>query len=157
MAESTQKRQRDNKEEEETEFYKRHKSYELIFSILEEDEDVSTDDLSSLITSLEQEISSSSSSSDKLSAMDDQISSPELLHPSVLEYTHLLEASDDELGIPNHVDTVAIDEDESNRSVSVDEIDGGDLLFEPELLWEVEDETANYYALLQSQLFLQWV
>jgi hypothetical protein len=56
---------------------------------------------------------------------------------------HLLEASDDELGIPSKVDGGDV------------EINGGDLSFALcDGLWEIEDEAANYYTLLQSELFM---
>ncbi|KAL2510168.1 uncharacterized protein Fot_33815 [Forsythia ovata] len=48
----------------------------------------------------------------------------------------LLEASDDELGIPNRVDEEI--KSEENR-----QFDG---------LWELEDEAANYYTMLQKDL-----
>ncbi|KAL6953598.1 hypothetical protein U1Q18_029278 [Sarracenia purpurea var. burkii] len=51
----------------------------------------------------------------------------------------LLEASDDELGIPNRVGS---GDDEG--------MNGGDDLS----LWELEDEAASYYTLFQSELFL---
>nr|XP_043625339.1 uncharacterized protein LOC122596775 [Erigeron canadensis] len=61
---------------------------------------------------------------------------------------HLLEASDDELGIP------AVDGGGGDGG------DGGDingvnyLLDLCDGLWELEDEAANYHTLLQSELFM---
>lgn len=59
---------------------------------------------------------------------------------------HLLEASDDELGLPNRIDFNG-DTNFDNVGHSVFSVcDGG--------LWELEDEAANYYTLLQAQLFM---
>lgn len=63
---------------------------------------------------------------------------------------HLLEASDDELGIPNR---------EGDFDVGVFEFEqgcnnGGNGLALCDRLWEFEDDAANYYTLLQSELFL---
>lgn len=52
---------------------------------------------------------------------------------------HLLEASDDELGIPNGEFLVG---------------EGVDGVALSDALWELEDEAANYYTLFQSQLFM---
>ncbi|KAG7032206.1 hypothetical protein SDJN02_06249, partial [Cucurbita argyrosperma subsp. argyrosperma] len=52
---------------------------------------------------------------------------------------HLLEASDDELGIPNSEFMVG------------EGVDGVALC---DALWELEDEAANYYTLFHSQLFM---
>ncbi|GMH01705.1 hypothetical protein Nepgr_003544 [Nepenthes gracilis] len=96
--------------------------------------------------------------------------SDEIFNPSTVEYCslspsaqireedderdrvmrHLLEASDDELGIPNIEGRSA----EDGKGVVVGEIDGGDLLHLDDGLWELEDEAANYYTLLQSELFM---
>ncbi|XP_076885312.1 uncharacterized protein LOC143534791 [Bidens hawaiensis] len=65
---------------------------------------------------------------------------------------HLFEASDDELGIPSRVvaDDVTIGDDDVSRGE--DDVTGflGDIG-----LWELEDEVANYYTLVQSELFMQ--
>ncbi|XP_076888675.1 uncharacterized protein LOC143539158 [Bidens hawaiensis] len=56
---------------------------------------------------------------------------------------HLFEASDDELGIPS----MAVDD----VSRGEDDVTGfGDIG-----LWELEDEVANYYTLVQSEQFMQ--
>lgn len=60
---------------------------------------------------------------------------------------HLLEASDDELGLPN------------KSSVLGEDFNGPvDLFIDPfsicDGLWELEDEVANYSTLLQAQLFM---
>ncbi|TKY69700.1 hypothetical protein E2542_SST05982 [Spatholobus suberectus] len=60
---------------------------------------------------------------------------------------HLLQASDDELGIPNSGDGLfGFGENGFNNG------DGFSSLCDK--LWELEDERANYYAFLQSELFL---
>ncbi|KAL8227543.1 hypothetical protein R6Q57_015127 [Mikania cordata] len=69
---------------------------------------------------------------------------------------HLLEASDDELGIPSRVDET---DGGSNGGGGGGEVAGegyGD--FPVDLcdgLWQLEDDAANYYTLLQSGLFMQ--
>ncbi|KAF5779590.1 hypothetical protein HanRHA438_Chr12g0572611 [Helianthus annuus] len=66
---------------------------------------------------------------------------------------HLLEASDDELGIPRRAD-----DDVSGGGGGVDDdVTGGgcDMVDLCDGLWELEDEAANYYTLLQSELFMQ--
>ncbi|GAB4829178.1 hypothetical protein Ancab_018843 [Ancistrocladus abbreviatus] len=70
---------------------------------------------------------------------------------------HLLEASDDELGIPNTEGReVVVVEDDYNQGVVVGEINGRDLLsLGGDGLWEFEDhEAANYYTLFRSELFM---
>lgn len=173
MAETPLKRQREETQVEE-EDSKRHKSYNHILSLLEADEEEPTQDLSSLITTLQQELSSDSSfdpvqcpvseadpeNSTTASAILECTSSSTSSSPSssttvVLKegqeddregfIRHLLEASDDELGIPH-------------SEVRLDE--GGYGFHEVDLwclgngLWELEDEAANYYTLLQSELFM---
>ncbi|KAI3818193.1 hypothetical protein L1987_11996 [Smallanthus sonchifolius] len=68
---------------------------------------------------------------------------------------HLLEASDDELGIPSRVDG----DGDGGGGGGGDDVAGGDYgEFSFDLsdgLWELEDEAANYYTLLQSELFMQ--
>ncbi|RDY14662.1 hypothetical protein CR513_00244, partial [Mucuna pruriens] len=144
---------------------KRHKPYNHILSLLESEEEDSTQDLSPLITALQQEITNSPSDSDTLlsqhnlsntttnnnleycSSSTTQYSSEELDKEGVMR--HLLEASDDELGIPNKVD------EERLLDFREDGFNAGDMFSSIcDGLWELEDETANYYDLLQSQLFL---
>ncbi|KAI3796042.1 hypothetical protein L1987_38703 [Smallanthus sonchifolius] len=70
---------------------------------------------------------------------------------------HLLEASDDELGIPSRVVKGGGDGGgDGGGGSGEEEVAGGD--FSVGLcdgLWELEDEVANYYTLLQSELFMQ--
>ncbi|KAF9625987.1 hypothetical protein IFM89_028373 [Coptis chinensis] len=160
------KRLREDDDEEEVES-KRHNSssssssYNQILSLLEEDEEEPTQDLSSLITTLQQEISSDHVTEQNLEtttptslsvspSFKDSSSEDEGEKERVIR--HLLEASDDELGIPNSDDVRVNEEEEECYGV-----DGGSGSFEFALcdgLWEFEDETANYYTLLQSELFL---
>lgn len=153
---------------------KRHRTYNHILSLLESEEDDSTQDLSSLITSLQQEITNCASDSDTLlnqhsltntttttttnSNLEDCSSSTTKYSSDMMEehddkegvMRHLLEASDDELGIPNKEDE-SLDLGEDGFKFN-----GGDMFSSicDGLLWELEDEAANYYDLLQSQLFL---
>nr|GMD29645.1 uncharacterized protein LOC109166109 [Ipomoea batatas] len=159
MAENTQtqpKRQRGEAIEEEEEASKRHKySYNHLMSILEEEEEEDNDkpvqDLSAILTALQQELCSPSSSSSPATAAG-EAEPPAGVTASSEEdengdrfsvIRHLLEASDDELGIPagGGVDGAGAGEDLPAISLS----DG---------LWELEDESANYYSLLHSQLFM---
>lgn len=176
MAETPLKRQREETQIEDCEESKRHKSYSHILSLLEAEEEEPTQDLSSLITTLQQELSSdpifnplsfptaepdpenptsasatvedqtsasssfSSSSSSALVLKEDEEDDKERV------IRHLLEASDDELGIPNREVGVAYDRDEGFDGVDVFSLCDG--------LWELEDEAANYYALMQSELFM---
>ncbi|KAK6931209.1 hypothetical protein RJ641_003002 [Dillenia turbinata] len=155
-------------EEEET--AKRHRpssssSYNHILSILEaENEEESNQDLSSLMTSLQQELSSSDSfpasfpenpSSVSLSATSDANLSNVVASKEDEEedkervIRHLLEASDDELGIPN-IEVRSNGDDE----VGLNAGDGFGGFGFGDGFWELEDEAANYYTLLQSELFM---
>ncbi|KAM7487417.1 hypothetical protein LguiB_024901 [Lonicera macranthoides] len=172
MAEKHSKRQREEtllETEIEEADAKRHKSYNEILSFLEDEEP--TQHLSSdiLFTTLQQEISASNSnfnsnSSDPLittslnpdpesQLYNNNTLTTSSVHPNEEEedddekervIRHLLEASDDELGIPNRI-----------QSGDDEIINGGDFsLSLGDGFWEFEDEAANYYTLLQSQLFL---
>ncbi|KAG2702313.1 hypothetical protein I3843_06G077300 [Carya illinoinensis] len=180
MAENPLKRQREETQIEDCEESKRNKSYSHILSLLEAEEEEPTQDLSSLITTLQQELSSDSifdplsfpsSESDPenpstaTATLEDQASSSSSFSSSSSPSTlllkededqeddkervirHLLEASDDELGIPNREVGVVYDGD-------IDGFNGGDGLSLCDGLWELEDEAANYYTLLQSELFM---
>ncbi|KAF8093859.1 hypothetical protein N665_0376s0006 [Sinapis alba] len=123
---------------------------------------------SSLITTLQQELSteeqnavvfeipslsssscSSSSSSSSCTSKDEEYESDK---EKVMK--HLLEASDDELGIPTTEfgeSNYEMVKNESNQ----DYVNGFSLLDGfGDGLWELEDEAANYYTLLQSELFM---
>ncbi|XP_009602666.1 uncharacterized protein [Nicotiana tomentosiformis] len=162
MAESTQSIKRSREEESQGNFcednnIKRHKSsYNDILSILEEEEyGFESDPVSGsdIFTTLQQELLPSDVfESDPVSVGSDISSKEDEVEDdrnSVIR--HLLEASDDELGIPsgdgsNGVDLTFAEENETN---------GGDFPFAlADGLWEFEDEAANYYSLLQSELFM---
>jgi hypothetical protein len=177
MAESTTPLKRQREEESTTpqsEETKRHKSYNHILSLLESEiEDEQNHDLSSIITALQRELSSDSDSIlDSLSNSDLETNNGENFTASATSSSsfrliteseededdkervmrHLLEASDDELGIPNRSEEVNVegatrDDDEIDLSVTVN--GGGDLC--DGLLWELED---NYYTMFQSELFM---
>ncbi|KAK9119327.1 hypothetical protein Scep_017420 [Stephania cephalantha] len=167
MAEKMMKRLRDEttSAEHEQELMKRHKSFNQIISLLDEDEEEPNQDLSSFITTLQQELFSEQlcSSSNPLHE------EPDLHSPNAIEITlmsnegsedghqsdmerimrHLVEASDDELGIdPCHENRVCEDDQSDLGSVN----GGGSGQFSLEM-WEIEDETANFYTLLQSEMF----
>ncbi|KAK8686799.1 hypothetical protein V6N13_125816 [Hibiscus sabdariffa] len=180
MAEQTPlKRQREETQipDEET---KRLKSYNHILSLLEAEEDEPNQDLSSLITTLQRELSSDSVLDDTLfypatDTLETQQENPRPATPTETtapvtgaaeDYTsatsslkedggnqddkeqvirHLLQASDDELGIPNREDVLELEQGSDN---------GGTGFALCDRLWELEDEAANYYTLLQSELFL---
>uniref|UniRef100_A0A7N0UFB8 Uncharacterized protein n=1 Tax=Kalanchoe fedtschenkoi TaxID=63787 RepID=A0A7N0UFB8_KALFE len=125
---------------------KKLKSYNHIISILEQDEDESDQDLSSLMSSLENEISCNLEDFDSLPTDAPPSMSAEDEYEKERVMRHLLEASDDELGIPASRSTDEIDDGVV--------IDGGDSFGFCEGLWELEDEAANYNTLLQSELFM---
>ncbi|KAE8705364.1 F-box/kelch-repeat protein SKIP11-like isoform X1 [Hibiscus syriacus] len=152
---------------------KRHKSYNHILSLLEAEDDDPNHDLSSLITALQHELSSNdplpfpaSNTLDadrqnpraetKKEATNPITDTTEDLSSSLKEdgenrddkeqvIRHLLEASDDELGIPNREDVFEFEQgfDDSGNGFAL-----------CDRLWELEDEAANYYTLLQTELFL---
>ncbi|KAK1413756.1 hypothetical protein QVD17_35536 [Tagetes erecta] len=72
---------------------------------------------------------------------------------------HLLEASDDELGIPSRVDSGDGGGDAGDGGGGGGDVSGGYFGdFDIGLsngLWEIEDEVANYYTLLQCELFMK--
>ncbi|KAK7386963.1 hypothetical protein VNO78_27376 [Psophocarpus tetragonolobus] len=146
---------------------KRHKPYNHILSLLELEEDDSTQDLSPLITALQQEITNCENDSNTLLSQNNNPTNTTITNNSLEDCSssttqsdiveehdkeriimrHLLEASDDELGIPN----------DGGEGLLQDLIcdDGGDMFSSIcDGLLQLEDETANYYDLLQSQLFL---
>lgn len=153
------------------EYSKRHKPYNHIISLLDSDseEENSTEDLSPLMTTLQQEITCPSDSLDallmgpaqekaqeNLTSLEDSLTSTHVLKAEEDEkdkvMRHLLEASDDELGIPNRGDDagwLGFGEELGLINSSGDEFSSL-----CDKLWEIEDERANYYALLQSEIFL---
>ncbi|KAL2484614.1 hypothetical protein Adt_29370 [Abeliophyllum distichum] len=168
MAETHQKRQREESHEAAISDFdytnsKCHKSYDNILSILDEEEEAEEEepnkDFSAIFTTLQQELSSSFVSPLPCMAEDSGMNHNQTTATSAdcssssggsaKEYKdddsvrvmirRLLEASDDELGIPNRVDEEI--KAEGNRLLC----DG---------LWELEDEAANYYTMLQKDLFI---
>ncbi|XP_048136352.1 uncharacterized protein LOC115726496 [Rhodamnia argentea] len=113
-----------------------------------DDGQISSQDLSSLISALQDELASESEPNIP--------SEPELASPSSSSpgeesdgdedkekvFRHLLVASDDELGLPSR-------EGEGPEAGA-----SGVELLSCDGLWELEDEAANYYTLLQSELFM---
>ncbi|KAK4399786.1 hypothetical protein Sango_1084700 [Sesamum angolense] len=174
MAETQQKRLREESHDSESLGFddsnsnsKRQKPYTNILSLLEEEEEEEEEqpsqDLSAIYTTLQQELSSSTTS--KSAAFDFDYTSFEAAEqeetphqqPTAAPSTsdedegvksvmrHLLEASDDELGIPNT-------EDNYNVEISSDE--NFPFAFADDGLWEFDDVAANYYTRLQTELFM---
>ncbi|GFP86180.1 hypothetical protein PHJA_000761800 [Phtheirospermum japonicum] len=143
---------------------KRQKPYNNIISLLDDDDEEEVEpshepshelshDLSAIFTTLQQELTSFGSPPSSAAAADDMAGrhvtgggdGEEGLKLAVMR--HLLEASDDELGIPNR----------STDEINPDILDSGEnfnVAFNDDGLWEFEDETANYYTGLQSELFM---
>lgn len=146
-------------------------SYNHILSFLEEDEEKLTyQDLSSLITTLQQElISPPNSPIDLLTSSATSEFEPEVGSAASEEevdnrervFRHLLEASDDELGLPCRDDGTSSSSGVSESLLFT--VNGGDEaedltmknLTSLDGLWELEDEAANYYAFMQSELFME--
>ncbi|KAE8681298.1 F-box/kelch-repeat protein SKIP11-like isoform X1 [Hibiscus syriacus] len=150
---------------------KRHKSYNHILSLLEAEEDDPNHDLSSLITALQHELYSDNSlpfptpntldadrqnprattTTEATKPITDTTEDMSLKEDGENQddkeqvIRHLLEASDDELGIPNREDIFEFEQGFEN---------GGNGPALCDRLWELEDEAANFYTLLQSELFL---
>ncbi|KAK2994658.1 hypothetical protein RJ640_007839 [Escallonia rubra] len=169
MADAVSKRQREETHLQDVsdQEAKRHKSssYTHILSILEEEEDEATQDLSAIFATLQQELCSDFALFDdpspcpasgpdpdsqttplSTSATTGESKGEEEEDEKVRVIKHLLEASDDELGIPQRSEDGGYDDAT---------VDGGD---GPVALgggfWELEDEAANYYTLWQSELFM---
>lgn len=150
------KRHREETQEEEENSKRCKSSLNRIISILEDDEEADsklTQDLSPIFTSLQQELSSGPH--DAGPGPGQQLGGPvgptkeDADADGVSVIRHLLEASDDELGIPSGGMDGGDNSDEK-------EMDGGDLTFSlcDDGLWEFEDEAADYYSSLQSELFM---
>ncbi|EYU28731.1 hypothetical protein MIMGU_mgv1a015074mg [Erythranthe guttata] len=169
MAETPHKRLRDQESHIEDYSSKRQKPYNTILHLLDE-EDPSQEpsrelsrDLSAIYTTLQQELVSSCTTTTTTTTLvhdDDFDSLPPFEASAAVEadggagadendgvksvMRHLFEASDDELGIPNTMDENVNSEDKLPFS----------LLNDYNGLWELEDEAANYYTVLQSELFM---
>ncbi|XP_012855416.1 PREDICTED: uncharacterized protein LOC105974803 [Erythranthe guttata] len=181
MAETQEKRLREESHDSETPEYddansnsKRQKPYNNILSLLDEEEvdqdEEPTQDLSAIFTTLEQEISSTTTATAASYDVDFppfEAAAEEEDHsqqtaaacsPSSGDYAdeddgvksvmrHLLEASDDELGIPTT-------EDNYNSVVEINYSENFPFGFSDHGIWEMEDVAANYYTMLQSELFM---
>lgn len=163
MAETPSKRLREAESHEDSNS-KRQKPHHNILNLLDETEPAQepshelSQDLSAIFTILQQELASSSATIDFESLQStaaDEVS----VHQadsgggdedegvkSVMR--HLLEASDDELGIPNPRDETNFVELGLNSGESFP------FAFNDTGLWDLEDEAANYYTVLQSELFM---
>ncbi|MFS8020858.1 hypothetical protein Hanom_Chr16g01420711 [Helianthus anomalus] len=153
MAETTTKRHRDATGDTQTETPKRHK-----FSYINEQQET-TQELLDFFTNLP----SSDPFLEFTQLQPEPGLDPDTNGESVDDNSddknsvirHLLEASDDELGIPSRVD----DSGDCDVTGGDDDVTGGDGGgdggYGDFWLWELEDEAANYYTLLQSELFMQ--
>nr|ANW12198.1 putative LisH domain-containing protein C1711.05-like protein [Olea europaea subsp. europaea] len=166
MAESQSKRLREESNEQVFELEdsnsKRNKSYDNILSILDEEPEQNepNQELSAIFSTFQQELTGDPLACTASEAEQDH-------HPSAAATTtsgggecspkeeeeddsikvirHLLEASDDELGIPNTNNRVDEEINYGNYNTFAASFDG---------FWELEDEAANYYTVLQSELFM---
>ncbi|KAG6426287.1 hypothetical protein SASPL_110509 [Salvia splendens] len=165
MAENSPKRHRDDSIgsdlDDSCSIVKRQKPYNNILNLLDEEEpepsNEPSQDLSAMFTSLEQELSSSGSGSDttnfdfeplpEASEHSQPLASAGDEDESVKSVMrHLLEASDDELGIPNTTDENGVENFNGAEDLP--------FAFTDHELWEFEDVAANYYTVLQSELFM---
>ncbi|KAL1551012.1 hypothetical protein AAHA92_18904 [Salvia divinorum] len=168
MAENSPKRHRDDSTgsdlDDSCSTVKRQKPYNNILNLLDEEEpepepsNEQSQDLSAMFTTLEQELSSSDTTTtfdfEPLPEAAEHSQPPPSAEcgggdedenvKSVMR--HLLEASDDELGIPN-----ATDENGVENFNAVEDLP---FAFTDHVLWELEDVAANYYTVLQSELFM---
>ncbi|KAH6805283.1 hypothetical protein C2S51_030114 [Perilla frutescens var. frutescens] len=134
---------------------KRQKPYNNILSLLDEEEEneEQNQDLSAIFTTLQQELSSTTAASFDFDSRPLTTEDDSRRHQNGEEdegvksvMRHLLEASDDELGIPNYT--------EENNNVQIKSDENISLNFFYNGLWEFEDVAANYYTVLQSELFM---
>ncbi|KAG9153410.1 hypothetical protein Leryth_021825, partial [Lithospermum erythrorhizon] len=145
--------------------FKRQKPYNQIPSILDEDEEeLNQDYLTDIFSTLQQELSSSENNINfdkNLIPCNDVLEHDQVgSFSSVCSQSykddneeeecnnvmrHLLEASDDELGLPNMGNGGSYDGENIIEGIP-SPINVG--------LWEIEDEAANYYTILQSELFM---
>lgn len=145
---------------------KRQKPYNNILNLLDEEEPeqpshVLNQDLSAIFTTFQQELSSSATTTFDLdslpSAAEVNTADRSQLSASAVcgdedesvksVMRHLLEASDDELGIPNAGDDNGVENLNSGDNLPFAFTDDNGL-------WELEDVAANYYTILQSELFM---
>lgn len=161
MAETQPKRPREPEQQEffpcEMEITKRHKnSYNQILSILddntEDEQQETTQDLTDFFTALQQELSSSDPLPELAGKPDQTVKEETEDGDKERVIRHLLEASDDELGIPNRVADGDGDGGGDDDVLAGEE--GGFPVALCDGLWELEDEAANYYTLLHSELIM---
>lgn len=121
-------------------------SYDTILDFLESDDENLPEDVSSLISSLQEELSETLPSPAAAELAGEggrvELSSSDSGGEEVIR--RLVEASDDELGIPSGLEA---EEEEEEVGKEVGEISNYDVF------WELEEEAANYY-MLQSELFM---
>ncbi|GAU32404.1 hypothetical protein TSUD_220930 [Trifolium subterraneum] len=140
---------------------KKHKPCNNILSLLDLEEEESTQDLSPMMTNLQNDQNNLTSVGCNILEDDSTLACFSTHHvlkeeeedEKVKVMRHLLEASDDELGIPN---TSGDDDGLIGYGGEDDGFKGGDEFSSLccDKLWELEDERANYYALSQSELFM---
>ncbi|GER44627.1 proline-tRNA ligase [Striga asiatica] len=142
---------------------KRQKPYGGILSLLDQDEDdweaAHGQDLAAVFSALQQEISDAAAfdlDSPTLVAAEDRSAADGEDGEAESVMRRLLEASDDELGIPSAEEMYGNINGNGNGDEIVDGIRSGeDLPFGfVDNLWELEDVAANYYTMLQSELFI---
>ncbi|KAG8366326.1 hypothetical protein BUALT_Bualt17G0068200 [Buddleja alternifolia] len=172
MAETQLKRLREDSSSSEHDDSKRQKPYNNdIQNLLEDDIEEPepslepSQDLSAIFTTLQQELTFDFETPPCTAAAAEETHLSHHHHHSAAEcgdagggdedvksvMRHLLEASDDELGIPNGGDD---DNDNTNNIVGINSDENYEYNFNYNGLWEFEDETANYYTVLQSELFM---
>ncbi|XP_058193419.1 uncharacterized protein LOC131310432 [Rhododendron vialii] len=152
MAETAPKRQREETHgfPEENADPKRQKSYDQILSLLEEEQEQEPNqDFSSILKTLQRELDDDPFSVPG-SETDPNGNNPTWMGGEEKDEAerfmrHLLEASDDELGIPHRVD--GGDGEGMKGEDEISFCDG---------LWDLEDEAANYYSLMQSELYVDF-
>lgn len=122
-------------------------SYDTILDFLDSDDENLPEDVSSLISSLQEELSETLPSPAGAGPAGEggrvELSSSDSAGEEVIR--RLVEASDDELGIPAGLE--AEEEEEEFVGREVGEISNYDVF------WELEEEAANHY-MLQSELFM---
>ncbi|CAI9275858.1 unnamed protein product [Lactuca saligna] len=161
MADTQIKRLREDDQEQEQEtifssevdITKRHKSsYNQILSILdentEEEHQETSQDLTDFFTTLQHELSSSAPLPELIIESDQTVKEAGYDDKEMV-IRHLLEASDDELGIPNRV----ADGNGGDDEVPTGE-DGGFPVALSDGLWELDDDAANYYTLFPSEVIM---
>ncbi|GAA0141684.1 hypothetical protein LIER_02771 [Lithospermum erythrorhizon] len=116
-------------------------NFSEIFTILQEELSTSDSNFNNFVASPNSHQEHKTSACDSIQTSKDDEKEDDDKYDNVMK--HLLEASDDELGLPNV---------EENGDA---EINGRDFPFPLNLgWWEFEDEAANYYAMMQPEFLL---